>query len=271
MHRHGNGKWSCYLLAAALLLAPVAATAGSQPEEKANPVAAPELSNDDCIKCHAGPPKDIQEMGGAHRTKVSCTDCHQGHPPAVTDNIPKCSNCHKGKSHFELKGCLSCHSNPHKPLELTLKGNITEPCLTCHTGQITQLRENPSAHTKLACTTCHEKHGQKPECMKCHQPHQPEMTMADCTSCHKAHMPLQVTYGKETPSKQCAACHAAAYQLLTASHAKHSQLTCATCHQEKHGMVPKCADCHGAPHPEGMMAKFSKCGDCHGIAHNLTK
>jgi hypothetical protein len=33
--------------------------------------------------------------------------------------------------------------------------------------------------------------------------------------------------------------------------------------------VPKCQDCHGTPHPAGMMAKFGKCGDCHGIAHDI--
>ena len=44
---------------------------------------------------------------------------------------------------------------------------------------------------------------------------------------------------------------------------------CAFCHKEKHKTVPKCQDCHGTPHPAGMMAKFGKCGDCHGIAHDI--
>jgi hypothetical protein len=34
-------------------------------------------------------------------------------------------------------------------------------------------------------------------------------------------------------------------------------------------MVPKCQDCHGSPHPAGIMAKFPKCGECHNIAHDL--
>jgi len=44
---------------------------------------------------------------------------------------------------------------------------------------------------------------------------------------------------------------------------------CAFCHQEKHKMVPKCQDCHGMPHPAGIMAKFPVCGECHKIAHDL--
>jgi len=82
-------------------------------------------------------------------------------------------------------------------------------------------------------------------------------------------MPKQVTYTAEIPSKDCGACHQQALDLLTASTAKHSSLACAFCHQEKHKMVPQCQDCHGTPHPAGMMVKFPKCGECHKIAHDL--
>ncbi|WP_369412347.1 hypothetical protein [Geotalea toluenoxydans] len=82
-------------------------------------------------------------------------------------------------------------------------------------------------------------------------------------------MPLVVTYGAETQSKLCASCHKKAYDLLMASTAKHKSVLCVTCHQSKHKMVPKCQDCHGLPHPAGMMAKFPKCSQCHNIAHDL--
>jgi hypothetical protein len=81
-------------------------------------------------------------------------------------------------------------------------------------------------------------------------------------------MPKNVVYG-EVPSKNCAACHKKAYELLTASKAKHKSLECVFCHQAKHKMIPKCQDCHGSPHPAGIMAKFTKCADCHNIAHDL--
>jgi hypothetical protein len=274
MPRRRNGKWTCYiLLAAALLLTPavVSAANDSQSEVQASAQATPQLTTGDCIKCHPEQVKDVQTMGSAHSTEVTCMDCHQGHPPAVADNIPECSNCHDGEAHFKLDGCLSCHTNPHTPLEISLNGEITKPCLTCHTEQISQLQEHQSAHSKFACTTCHEQHGPPPECLNCHQPHLDGQTMADCTSCHKAHMPLQVTYKEDIPSKFCAACHPQVYDQLIASSAKHSKLACAFCHQDKHGTVPQCTDCHGVPHPQGIMAKFTKCGQCHGIAHNLNK
>jgi hypothetical protein len=95
------------------------------------------------------------------------------------------------------------------------------------------------------------------------------MTAADCKNCHKAHMPLVVTYGTTLPNKNCAACHKNAMSLLSASKTKHGKLLCVTCHQNKHKMLPKCQDCHGTPHPAGLLAKFNKCQECHNIAHDL--
>ena len=238
---------------------------------QAKTISAAELSLDDCIKCHDNAPKDIEANGEKHKTNVTCKDCHQGHPPKVKEIIPNCNDCHSGEPHFELEGCLNCHTNPHTPLMITLAGDITEPCLTCHTEQIAQLKQHPSVHTTLACSNCHDKHGLIPQCQQCHEPHSQEMTQADCVTCHQAHMPLVVAYPEDVASKNCAACHEEAYDLLIASPAKHSQLGCATCHQAKHKMVPECQMCHGVPHPQGILSKFPKCGDCHGIAHNLNK
>ena len=69
--------------------------------------------------------------------------------------------------------------------------------------------------------------------------------------------------GRET----CYACHTEVKALKEGS--KHAKLACAFCHKEKHKTVPKCQDCHGVPHPAGMMVKFGKCGECHGIAHDI--
>jgi len=227
-----------------------------------------ELADTDCAKCHAKPPADLAANGGKHKG-VGCTGCHVGHPPAVKDNIPKCSQCHGGKPHFELKGCLGCHKNPHTPLKISFGANVTEPCLTCHTDQIKQLREHKSKHSALGCSTCHNVHGKIPECLQCHKPHSAEMTAAECKKCHKPHMPTVVTYASDVPSKDCAACHKLVYETLTNSNAKHKTFACAFCHQTKHKMMPKCTDCHGVPHPAGIMAKFPKCGECHNIAHDL--
>ena len=228
------------------------------------------LENTDCVKCHDNAPKAIEAQGGKHKTEVTCMDCHDGHPPKVKEIIPACSKCHEGEAHFELEGCLSCHANPHTPLAFSLADNLTAPCLTCHTEQKEKLDANVSAHTELACSMCHaETHPNVPECLNCHESHSENITQADCNRCHEAHKPLAVAYAQDVPSIQCAACHDSAYSLLQSSPAKHHDVACATCHQDKHKMVPNCEDCHGKPHPDGILQRFPSCGDCHSIAHDL--
>jgi len=222
----------------------------------------------DCAKCHAGPSAAIAADGGGHKT-ITCLDCHPGHRPESKNNIPSCGQCHTGKPHFDLKGCLGCHRNPHTPLKVSFGYNVTDPCLTCHTAQIKQLRENPSKHAKLNCSSCHNLHRVVPLCVQCHKPHAATMTQADCRKCHQAHMPSVVTYGNDIPNKECAPCHQKAVSLLGASTSKHKSLTCVTCHAGKHKAVPACQSCHGVPHPAAMVAKFPTCGECHAIAHDL--
>jgi len=229
------------------------------------------LNSSDCVKCHEQPPKDIAASGGKHKTEVTCQDCHAGHPPKVKKPIPLCSQCHEGKPHFKLQGCLGCHTNPHAPKNIKFGNNVTDPCLTCHTGQIEKLRANKSKHTALNCSFCHNVHGRIPPCTQCHNSHSQEIVQKDCKACHQAHMPHVVTYKPETPSKFCAACHNKAFTLLASSPAKHSKLACVYCHQEKHKMVPKCTQCHVKPHPAAIMAKFPKCGECHSVAHDLNR
>lgn len=230
------------------------------------------LSNADCVKCHAAPPADIEAKGGKHKTNVTCQDCHVGHPPSVRKNvIPACSMCHSDKPHYKLQNCLRCHNNPHTPKVIKLANNVTDECLTCHTQQITQLKQVPSKHTKLACSFCHNVHGKIPACTQCHKPHSADMGAADCKRCHKAHMPTAVTYAADTTNKMCASCHKKANDLLMASSTKHKAVACVTCHKDKHKNIPACQNCHGTPHPAGMLAKFGKCGDCHNIAHDLNR
>jgi hypothetical protein len=261
-----SGKRSLVVAAVlAVLIGVVLLYSGTVPAETNT---ASTLTNEDCSKCHSSPPADLAAAGGKHKD-VGCTGCHVGHPPTVKKPIPQCSECHMGKPHFELKGCLGCHKNPHTPLKISFAGNVTDACVTCHTQQISQLKEHKSKHSALACSFCHSVHRQVPQCTQCHKPHSAEMVVADCKKCHKAHMPKDVAYSSDVPSKDCGSCHSKALELLSASKTKHSAFACAFCHQEKHRMVPKCQDCHGTPHPAGIMRKFPRCGECHNIAHDL--
>jgi predicted CXXCH cytochrome family protein len=229
----------------------------------------PELTNADCIKCHSAASADVAANGAAHKANVTCQDCHVGHPPTVKKIIPQCSQCHSGKPHYNLSGCMRCHNNPHTPKIIKLANNITEECLSCHTQQIVKLKQVKSKHTNLACSFCHNIHGKIPQCTQCHKPHSPDMTAAECKRCHQAHMPTAVTYNSETPNKMCASCHKKAFDLLAASDSKHKDVKCVICHKDKHKTVPTCQSCHGTPHPAGMLARFTKCGECHSIAHSL--
>jgi predicted CXXCH cytochrome family protein len=233
--------------------------------------AAATLTNADCAKCHDAAPKAIAQAGGKHKTEVTCQDCHVGHPPKVKKPIPQCSQCHEGKPHYKLQGCLGCHSNPHTPKNIKFGNNVTDPCLTCHTNQIEQLRQFKSKHTALNCSFCHNVHGRIPDCTQCHKSHSADIVQKDCKVCHQAHKPTDVTYKSDTPSKMCAACHKKAFTLLASSPAKHSKLACVYCHQNKHKTVPQCTQCHVKPHPAAIMAKFPKCGECHSIAHDLNR
>ncbi len=49
-----------------------------------------------------------------------------------------------GKPHYEIKGCLTCHKNPHTPLNISFTGKITDACLTCHTKENDQLKQYKS-------------------------------------------------------------------------------------------------------------------------------
>jgi predicted CXXCH cytochrome family protein len=229
----------------------------------------PVLSVADCVKCHSAAPADIAANGGAHKTSVSCQDCHAGHPPAVKKIIPACSQCHTGKAHYNLTGCLRCHNNPHTPKIIKLANNITDECLTCHTEQIVKLKQVKSKHSSLACSFCHNVHGRIPLCTQCHKPHSPDMIATECKKCHQAHMPTAVFMTPDTPNKMCASCHKRPFEMLASSDAKHKNVLCVTCHKDKHKTVPSCQSCHGVPHPAGMMARFTKCGDCHSVAHKL--
>ncbi len=226
----------------------------------------------DCPKCHPAIAAANKRNGRAHRDKVTCLNCHVGHPPAKWGIIPHCSRCHKkgAQEHFGLKNCLRCHRNPHTPLRITLPEHATKPCLTCHKTQIKQLKKYPSMHSTFYCTSCHPRHGYKPTCFACHAGHLPYMTMADCRGCHKAHMPLHVTYGDKVPSEYCGACHKKEYRLLAASHAKHRRLTCVTCHSRVHKTIPKCTKCHNPPpHDPGLLKHFKSCLTCHVNPHDL--
>mgnify|MGYP002795032825 CR=1 FL=1 len=222
----------------------------------------------DCRKCHENVLFTLSIKGKAHQTL--CGDCHKGHPPEDVNIITLCSQCHKDdKEHFRQEGCLTCHIDPHAPLEIQLSHDITKPCLSCHKEQMEQLQKYPSIHTTLACTACHNYHGQIQPCRNCHLPHSDTMQDDSCTVCHQAHMPLEISYGTAILSEDCGSCHKDVYKKMIANTSKHRTVACISCHADTHGHIPECQKCHGLPHAEQIHARHSICGECHGLAHTL--
>ncbi len=265
-------KYLCMVASLVFFLTHTATASQKQaPEQVSTPdkQVAENLAPSDCIKCHPKIVTKISDYGEAHGSKVTCIDCHVGHPPAVRGIIPSCNKCHQDKAHFAIKNCLGCHTNPHTPLIIKLNRETTFPCTTCHDGQKEQLESFDSIHSTLDCTACHTRHGYLPPCFNCHGPHLEDMANEECKLCHFPHKPLEVTYPPDTPSEYCGACHEKVYALLAGSRAKHRQLLCSTCHKSVHKTIPQCTLCHPTPHSASILDNFTSCGDCHGIAHDL--
>ena len=229
-------------------------------EKKSSP-----LSLEDCGKCHAKVLQVIKTDGLAHRTKLTCIDCHLGHPPEERNIIPSCKKCHSGSAHFRLDGCSSCHYNAHSPRKLRLPRKTTGPCLTCHPAQGVDLEKFSSKHTTEGCTNCHETHGLIPVCVNCHRAHSPEMVLSDCRLCHKAHKPKLIRYDNALPSQHCATCHLQVNKTLTTSKTRHKDLRCVLCHKNEHRSIPACVECH-PPHSAQSTVQGG-CTMCHQFAH----
>jgi hypothetical protein len=256
------------------------------PEEQAllEAQTATELQNTDCVKCHASEPADILGNGASHKTAIGCLDCHLEHLPLGTNTIPPCSMCHEASaaSHFAVGDnpvCLACHTNPHTPLDITVTDvpETSAICATCHGEKKEEFNAFPSKHSEQNCTFCHPgKHKVIDKCFVCHAKDEFHggngafMAYEDCLKCHKPHSPLNITYASDIPSEFCGTCHGDLLASLSANQSKHNALACAFCHQDRHPTVPKCTDCHAAPHSASMLTSFnSDCLKCHSNPHDL--
>ena len=234
------------------------------------------LTTLDCAQCHMTVFTHIRDKGGKHQ--LHCAQCHETFHTWKPGRewqqvVPQCVNCH-GEAHGpNFKACLQCHLNAHAPVEsLTDLKTLEKNCNTCHDSQKKELTQFNSLHTAVSCAECHHtRHGFKPGCNECHPaPHTPFVSNPDCLSCHPVHSPRRIHYGTEVNNAICADCHGAVAAVHQASSRKHAGLNCVVCHADSHGHVPECSTCHGAPHSEAMLQKFTGCQACHGDAHSLT-
>jgi hypothetical protein len=225
-----------------------------------------------CGQCHPSYFSNLKNNGGKHR--FDCRDCHQAFHTYNPSKggwdalMPKCGSCHNLPHGAAVKDCASCH-NPHFPKKVTMSQRLTGACGDCHAGAKEQLVKFPSKHSKVSCQTCHTSHGFKPQCFACHKPHHQGQEIATCTKCHDVHKPLLVTYEKNSPAVTCGSCHGKIYEKWQKTPSKHAKVNCATCHHTKHKNIPKCIECHPAPHKKAILDKFPKCLGCHLDVHDL--
>ena len=229
------------------------------------------FKEEECAGCHARQMSDKTVPGEGHGS-VPCLGCHASHSPDAKKPTAQCNKCHfllkTPRHHAELTVCSNCHTNPHRPLYISLKGADKDACLICHGVERRLLTEHKSKHTALDCSNCHDVHRKIPQCTQCHRPHSGKI-VGNCNPCHNAHAPKLASYPAAMPSQECGACHKIPSDILSATTSRHKTLACVFCHQQRHRLIPACQDCHGTPHPAGIMVRFPECGRCHNTAHDL--
>ncbi len=239
----------------------------------------------ECGSCHKREYERLRTSNSKHR--FDCLNCHTKlHayiPPKKNYEqiMPKCTRCHGLKHGKAFPKCLQCHEDPHSPKDIpfeavskkmkTKSGKSVVACKVCHASEAKEMAKYPCKHnTAVGCTGCHaDKHGVKPSCLDCHEPHVEGQTYKDCLVCHRPHSAKNILqYPEDTDNKVCGSCHSGIYEDLQKNHTKHSDLYCADCHV-RHGQIPKCQKCHGEPHGPALHKKYPNCLQCHIDPHNL--
>ena len=281
----------------ACLLLPLAAeqqAAGRDaPQDKASEVTGypkdkDSLTTADCMRCHPMIAEMLRTRGAMH-SRVECRQCHLDFHTYVpgktnyTDILPKCARCHEHPHGEDLVDCSGCHQEAHSPLVIPASRALSQGCYVCHVDPDKDIKTFTTRHTDLYCTACHHsKHGHIPDCLECHKKHEgtvptpgrmtPNQAPLDqCTDCHPPHKVFKVAYSNQIPRTVCTFCHRKAGEMLSRRKTKHSLLACTFCHPDQHQAIKRCVDCHGKPHPDKMLKKFSTCGGCHGVAHSVVR
>ena len=211
-----------------------------------------------CFSCHENP---FAAGSSAHADNLRCSECHTSHALS-----PSCLDCHQGHGQGTVEEpCLSCHA-AHNPVpSIPVAGLDGTLCSACHAATSAALSADDGSHAQMACNDCHAQHGQKPDCLQCHEGHSEAMVAADCKSCHAHHRPMPAVFAAEIKTELCASCHEEVSSLFASAGGKHQQnLSCAACHAghpPAETSILACSSCHAAD--ENSHFALSDCNSCH--------
>ena len=139
-----------------------------------------------CQNCHTSEAGQLKRFESAH-TEQGCTGCHESEKHGF---IPSCFNCHE--PHVEgqtVDQCKACHP-AHKPLQVSFENKDVakaQVCSACHDTEYDKWSHTKSKHGQVQCVRCHTKHGEIPQCQRCHGIPHSKGFMAKfpkCLDCH---------------------------------------------------------------------------------------
>ncbi|MBZ4418602.1 cytochrome c3 family protein [Myxococcus sp. RHSTA-1-4] len=233
-------------------------------------------------------------LEGAHRKKVTCTQCHSATqtdtPPPGTFPAPRSATFVRFEK-LPHASCLDCHQDPHQ-------SRFGERCESCHTvedwHQIRNAQQDRAFHDKtrfplrglhvdVDCKSCHGPFPGRPRRFK-------GLAFSTCESCHvDAHLgQLAGADGRTPPCEQCHSVEGfSPARFGVEQHAKtqyplmgsHLAVACDDCHREEPKLAHKAAAERQAPSRKGPSPRFSlmlfdfpspgasRCESCHADPH----
>ena len=259
-----------------------------------------EVSNDECLACHARPDISMVRDGAAVSLYVDTVEFHNS-----IHRSQACAQCHLNTNPRMKRPCTTvadrvdcgiCHPQVAETFATCTHGTLVERgdpdapiCTDCHGTHETRGRRDPKSPTfptnvPSLCGQCHRSGGKAAARrtargedvdadnypLSIHGKGLLEsglVVTAMCTDCHTAHHVLPEDNPESSISHQkvaqtCARCHSGIFEKFTAS--IHGD-TLATAEKK----LPNCADCHQShtivrTDSEGFKQRIlGQCGGCH--------
>lgn len=196
---------------------------------------------------------------------------------SAQDALHQRTNIKPDKPQNEAEKATPTSPTPEKLMANSIYQQKIEPlttkqCAQCHYSVFENIRDKGGRH-QINCRECHEtfhtfRPGKAwadivPQCTTCHSKVH-NSAFAECLSCHTdPHAPIGSLVNLDTLSQNCGICHAEQKNEVIQHPSAHTEVSCRECHHTKHGLRPKCIECHSEPHT--AFVENSGCITCHPV------